>query len=143
MVPEKGTGGARRTSSFMRAIRLVACAAAAAVALVPGAPGTAAPTTHQVTAGGGPFGPTWMWEPSSFDAARKDRVVWSNDTGTLHHVAFYEGPLSGKTLHIPSGGKDKLRLKKAGVYRYRCDIQFHSEIVGGQCLGQCGEITVE
>lgn len=106
-------------------------------------PGAAKPTTHRVDAAGGPVGPTWRWEPAELEIARKDKVVWHNETSSRHHVAFYEGPLAGKTLHVPSGEKAKQRFKKRGVYRYRCTLPQHSEIVGGVCVGQCAEIVVE
>jgi plastocyanin len=124
----------------MRRLSVAVAAIALAAVLSPAAART---STHEVAAAGGPFGPTWRWDPAAVDAARKDRVVWRNPTSTTHHVTFYGGPLEGKTLHVPAGGSAKLRLKKAGSYPYRCDIQGHSELVGGLCIGQCGEITVE
>ncbi len=98
--------------------------------------------THRVAAAGGPLGPTWRWDPAQLEIVKGDKVVWTNPSSTTHHVVPYEGPWD-KTLHVEAGKTVTMRFKKPGTYRYRCDIPTHSEMIGGQCVGQCGTITVK
>ncbi|HVM33867.1 MAG TPA: hypothetical protein VM784_00790 [Actinomycetota bacterium] len=125
----------------MRIVSSLTAAAFAAFGLP--SPGLGAPAVHEVAAAGGPAPMTWRWDPAAVDAARGDRVVWRNQTSSAHVVVIYEGPMAGKTLQLPRDGVRRLRLKKPGTYLYRCGIELHSELVGGRCVGQCGEITVE
>ncbi len=110
------------------------------LAAVMAAPATAR-KTHQITAGGGPFGPTWQWQPAELEVAAGDRVTWTNPTGTTHHVTGWEGEWDVR-LHVSADGKASHRFRSPGVYRYRCDIPMHSQLIGGVCIGQCGTITV-
>lgn len=119
----------------------IACLIVAALA--PATPVAAARSeTHTVTVEGGPAFVLWRFEPPEITVARGDRVRWKNPTPTDHHVAPYEGDWS-EVLHLDSGGTATWRFRKTGTYRYRCDIQTHSEMVGGICVGQCGTIVVE
>ncbi len=97
--------------------------------------------TYTVTAAS--TGPVWRWDPPTLEIARGDAVVWKNPTDAGHHVTPYAGPWGDDVhLHLDSGGKARFRFAKKGVYKYRCDVQGHSFMVGDECLGQCGEITV-
>ncbi len=122
-------------------LRLAAAVAVGGVLLFPAASQGGGVT---VTAAGGPVGPTWRWEPSEVSVPVGGKVTWVNPTSSLHHVTAYDGPWKG-FLHVEGGGGEATRkFKKPGTYRYRCDIQTHSELIGGTtCVGQCGTVTVE
>ncbi len=99
--------------------------------------------THKVVAEG-----TWpflfRWNPAAVEIAVGDKVRWTNTTTSDHHITPYEGPWPKDThLHLPEGGKASFTFKKPGVYKYYCDLQYHGQLLpGGECFGQCGEITV-
>lgn len=97
---------------------------------------------HEVIMGGGPIAVLWNFDPDDLDIAKKDRIAWSNPTSTTHHVTFYDSPVED-SLHVPAGGASVKRFKKPGEYFYRCDINTHSYLVGGECVGMCGRFTVE
>lgn len=108
-----------------------------------GGSSAAGSTTHDVVVGGlpGPF--LWQWDPAELTVAAGDRVRWTNPSGVDHHVAPYSGDWSGE-LHVESGGGSvKFRFKKPGTYLYRCNIQGHSQLISGRCIGQCGSVIVE
>lgn len=129
--------------TMRRVLQALALSLTALAAVIPAQARGPASETHTVVVGGvpGPF--LWTWDPAQVTAAPGDRVRWENPSGVDHHVAPYGGPWQ-ETLHLDSGGGTAtVRVKKPGEYLYRCDVQGHSEVVGGRCIGQCGSITVE
>ena len=104
------------------------------------APTQGATRKHTVRAGG--FEPVWTWEPQDLTISVGDKVVWKNPTGEEHHVLPYGDAWAGEGWHLePNGGKGSRVFRKPGEYDYLCE--YHAQIVGGICLGQCGTITVE
>lgn len=105
----------------------------------------ARPAKHKVEAQG--TFPVFRWEPPEIEIAVGDKVVWTNPTSNEHHVTAYDGPWaeggSFNYLHIPPGGKGSFRFKEPGTYRYYCDLQFHGQLIGPLCVGQCGTVVVE
>jgi plastocyanin len=90
---------------------------------------------------GGDF-PLYTFEPDEVHASVGDTVRWKNPSNDEHHVAFYDAPIA-KTLHLDAdGGRAALLLRKPGTYLYRCDIMFHSYLIGGECFGQCARLIV-
>jgi plastocyanin len=100
------------------------------------------PGTHHVTMEGGPLFYTWTFQPDDIEIARRDRVLWTNESDASHHVTFYDGPIE-RTLHASPGETVRQRFPRPGVYLYRCDLPYHSEMIGDSCVGMCGRITVD
>ncbi|MGH2808422.1 MAG: hypothetical protein ACRDKT_14230 [Actinomycetota bacterium] len=103
--------------------------------------------THEVNATGGPVTPLWQWDPSELEIGAGHEVEWLNNTGVDHHVTPYGGPWKNvDTMMVPIDGKTGFVFRKPGEYLYRCDFAFagveHSVLVGDECIGMCGRITV-
>lgn len=111
------------------------------ILLAPAAPAVSKGKVHKVEASGGPAFYLFTWDPDELTIPKRHKVVWTNPTNALHHVTFYEG--MDRSMHLESGGKVKARFKKPGTYLYRCDVPNHSELIGGECFGMCGSVTVE
>lgn len=97
---------------------------------------------HEVVITGGPVPFLMTYNPDDLTIRKKDRIAWSNATTTLHHVTFYDSPVSD-SLHIPAGAAVLKKFKKPGEYLYYCDIRGHAVLVGDECFGMCGGFTVE
>jgi plastocyanin len=122
-------------------MRRLLSALAVLILLVPVAPAASKGKVHNVEASGGPASYLFTWDPDELTIPKGHKVVWANPTNVLHHVTFYEG--MEQSMHLESGKKVKTRFKKAGTYLYRCDVPYHSELIGGECFGMCGSVTVE
>jgi plastocyanin len=79
------------------------------------------------------------WAPSFKKVAKGTRIVWKNVSSTFHNVKSYRGHWLRKRDLAP-GAKTHKRLRKHGVYLFRCTI--HSTLVNGVCSGMCGKIKV-
>ena len=88
----------------------------------------------------------WEWSPTDVTITKNQRVRWENPTGTPHDVLVWDGPSDLHTRLAP-GDAHTLRFEQRGVYRYRCAISEHSDVVfvGTErtCVGMCGVVTVE
>lgn len=80
----------------------------------------------------------FAFRPKRLEVATGTRVTWKAVVG-YHDVrstsknwskasALYPGQPTGYTFTAP------------GTYRYRCT--YHSSIVNGRCVGQCGRVVV-
>lgn len=94
----------------------------------------------------------WGWDPPEITIRAGDRVRWENPTGEAHSVRPWVEAGSGSSLWAPEStlepdGSFRFTFTEPGVYRYRCGVFPHSDIVyladGGRCVGMCGTITVE
>lgn len=103
------------------------------------------PKKHNVTVAGGPAY-LFRFQPSELEIHAGDKVKFSNPSSVDHQVHPYGMEWARVDAHLTlsaNGGKATYRFKTPGVYEYRCDIQFHSDMVGDVCLGLCGTITVK
>ena len=82
----------------------------------------------------------WKWCPNEVHLVTPKRVKWKNPTSTVHTVKFYKGPWSGKRFVLQSGDAETRTVRRAGKYKYRCDIPGHSRMVDGRCRGMCGKM---
>jgi plastocyanin len=111
-------------------------------ALALSSPIAAASETHRVEAQG--TFPVFRYAPAEITVAAGDKVVWVNTTSNEHHVTPYDGPWAERgPLHLAAGKKVSFRFKKPGTYRYYCDLEYHGELVGPLCYGQCGTVVVD
>ena len=122
----------------MNGSRLPAVIVAAAISLVPTAAMAAPMVVKAKTADGG-----WIWEPKVARVSAPKRIKWKNPTKAAHSVRFYKGPLKGVRFLLPEGENRTKKIKKAGNYKYRCDIPGHSKMVDGKCTGMCGRIVAQ
>ncbi len=79
------------------------------------------------------------WSPTFKKVAKGTRIVWKNPTTVTHTVKSYKSHWLTKRILAP-GAKTHKRLKKRGVYFFRCTI--HSTLSNGVCSGMCGKIRV-
>jgi plastocyanin len=122
----------------MRRSGLMAMAVAAAISLVPTGAMAAPKVIKAKTAEGG-----WVWGPKVTRVSAPKRIKWKNPTKVAHSVRFYKGPLKGVRFLLPEGENRTRKIKKAGNYKYRCDIPGHSKMVDGKCTGMCGRIVAK
>jgi plastocyanin len=120
-----------------RSLRLASALLAAALGLAPQA-AVAAPMLIKAkpASNGG-----WKWAPDVEHLVTPKRVKWKNPTEEPHSVKFYKGPLEGERFLVPEGESRIRKIKKAGTYKYRCDILDHSTMNDGKCSGMCGKIV--
>lgn len=122
---------------------MTALVAVAALALVqPATAGSRLSSVHEVVISGGPLPFLMKYDPDDLSIRKKDRIAWSNATTTLHHVTFYDSPVSA-SLHIPAGAAVVKKFKKPGEYFYYCNITGHATVIAGNCFGMCGSFTVD
>lgn len=82
---------------------------------------------------------------AELEIAAGDKVAFTNLSNVKHQVHPYgmESKEVDGHLTLAAGGSRAIyRFKKPGTYTYRCDVDFHSDEVGGECIGMCGTITV-
>ena len=114
---------------------VVALAAACVVAF----PGTSSGDTRRVRAKGSPG--NFRWDPDFRHIVKGDRIVWKNRTDYKHHIKSYGGNWSfSKDLVVD--GRVRKRFRRAGTFKYRCNIPGHSTLQSGNCSGMCGVIHV-
>lgn len=124
-------------SSILRRAALLA--AVAALALAPAASQGAAVKIKAIAGSSG-----FEFSPAKKSVVKGTAAKWVNNSGIVHHVAFYKKPaksgVGGFTL-VP-GDPVKRVMKKPGTYKYRCTFDNHSSVSDGICLGMCGQIKV-
>jgi plastocyanin len=120
----------------MRGKHWMAVALAVAVTLVPTVTMAAPMVVKAKTVEGG-----WVWRPRTAHVSAPKRVKWKNPTGEPHSVRFYKGPMKGVRWLLLEGEAKTKKLKKAGTYKYRCDIPGHSKLKKGKCTGMCGKVV--
>ncbi|MGH2806218.1 MAG: cupredoxin domain-containing protein [Actinomycetota bacterium] len=87
-------------------------------------------------------GSSSSWEPTTRHAARGDRIVWKNPTSAGHNVVAYSRNWSKNTFLNP-GERTSKRFRRAGRYKFRCDLRGHSHLTeDGVCHGMCGKVVV-
>jgi plastocyanin len=121
--------------------RLLVVAITAGLILVPA---SSLADTRRFRAAGQPG--SFRWDPTIRRIDRRDRIVWTNPTGTSHTVTAYGRRWNKNTLLSP-GEKTAKRFRRAGVYKFRCTINAgtpaaHSTLQNGQCSGMCGKVRV-
>lgn len=117
--------------------RIAATGVALALALIPTA-GLGA--TLRVKAVGNAPG-DFAWRPMTTHANKGDKVVFKNRSNTTHHVAAYGGNWSYNETIAPDQRTSKT-FRKAGTFRFRCDLPGHSTLNGDTCTGMCGKVRV-
>ena len=96
--------------------------------------------TYRFRAVGSGNGSTW--DPTVRHASRGDRIVWTNPTRGMHNVVAYGGNWSKNTTLNP-GERTAKRFRRAGVFKFRCDLNGHSHLASdGTCHGMCGKVRV-
>jgi plastocyanin len=85
---------------------------------------------------------TNKYKPKTLKVAVGTEVDWSNPSRKNHEVVAYKGPWSVDIDLARKTGTGSYTFLAPGVYRYRCEIQDHSDIVDGKCVGMCGTVKV-
>lgn len=80
-----------------------------------------------------------QFRPARVAVSVGEKVIWRNTGNNAHTVSAYGGNWS-KNSTIFSGERTSKTFAQAGVYKFRC--RFHSSLVGTQCTGMCGKVTV-
>ena len=80
-----------------------------------------------------------QFRPARVTVSVGERVIWRNTGNNAHTVTAYSRNWS-KNSTIFSGDRTSRTFSATGVYKYRC--RFHSSLVGRQCTGMCGKVTV-
>jgi plastocyanin len=80
-----------------------------------------------------------QFRPARVTVSVGERVIWRNTGNNAHTVTAYSRNWN-KDSTIFSGDSTSRTFSAAGVYKYRC--RFHSSLVGRQCTGMCGKVTV-
>ncbi|HVL64947.1 MAG TPA: plastocyanin/azurin family copper-binding protein [Actinomycetota bacterium] len=84
------------------------------------------------------------WDPARRKVARGTTVVWRNPTDAVHDVEIWKSPVGRIVVDdlLEPGETAKRRLRKKGVYKYRCRV--HSAVFreNGKrvCRGMCGTV---
>jgi plastocyanin len=120
----------------MRGSRWMAVALAAVVSFIPTAALAASLVVKAKTVEDG-----WRWNPKTSHVSAPRKVKWKNPTSEPHSVRFYKGPMKGVRFLLLEGEAKTKKLKKAGRYKYRCDIPGHSKVRNGKCIGMCGKVV--
>ncbi len=156
---ESGTSGRinlamQRTSKGMKQL-LVVSAGACLLLLSAAASGSSSPTggnrsggIHKVTAEQGALPVLWVWAPADIEIRKGEKVKWINDTGAEHAIRPWDGPWDVYE-QLDAGTSVSMRFDKPGIYKYRCDVDLHSDVIyhgeeeDRTCVGMCGTITVK
>jgi plastocyanin len=120
----------------MRGIRWTAVALTVAISYVPTTTMAAPIVIKARTVENG-----WVWRPKTVHVTAPKRVKWKNPTNEPHSVRFYKGPLKGIRFLLLEDEARQKKIKKAGKYKYRCDIPGHSKLKDGKCIGMCGKVV--
>lgn len=123
--------------SLSRRAALVALAAG--LALAPAASLGAATKIKAIDGSSG-----WEFTPDKKTVVKGTTVKWLGKSMMVHHVAFYKKPAKSGVggFNLEPGGAVKRKMKKPGVYKYRCTLSNHSSLSGGTCTGMCGQVKV-
>lgn len=86
----------------------------------------------------------WEFDPPKKRVVKGTVVKWVEKSYTAHRIEFYKGPFSdgSKDFRLDPEEVVKRRLRKTGVYKFRCTISPHSSLADGVCTGMCGVIRV-
>jgi hypothetical protein len=49
--------------------------------------------------------------------------------------------MKGVRFLLLEGEAKTKKIKKAGTYKYRCDLPGHSRLRDGKCSGMCGKVV--
>ena len=115
---------------------MIAVAVAASVSFVPTSTMAAPMVVKAKTVEDG-----WVWRPKTAHVSPPKKVKWKNPTAEPHSVRFYKGPMKGVRFLLLEGESKTRKLRKAGTYKYRCDIPGHSKLKNGKCTGMCGKVV--
>ncbi|HZA39775.1 MAG TPA: plastocyanin/azurin family copper-binding protein [Actinomycetota bacterium] len=92
----------------------------------------------KVSVGDGGF----TYSPRTAHVNKGRRVKWTNEGTVSHTVTFYKKPKKARigSFTLAAGESKKRKIRKAGVYKYRCTIPGHSTLEDGKCTGMCGKV---
>lgn len=84
------------------------------------------------------------YSPKTAHVNKGRKVKWTNEGGISHTVTFYKKPKGAKikSFTLSPGASKKRKVKKRGVYKYRCMVATHSSVSNGKCTGMCGKVRV-
>ena len=85
---------------------------------------------------------TNKYNPKTVSIPVGTEVDWSNPSRKNHEVVAYKGAWSADIDLAKKTGTGSFTFLATGVYKYRCEIQGHSEIDHGKCVGMCGTVKV-
>lgn len=81
------------------------------------------------------------WDPRRVEIRRGDTVRWTNPSNSIRiHTVTSASNNWSKSTQLTPGSSTSKRFRETGTYRFRC--LEHSVMVGRQCDGMCGVITV-
>lgn len=80
-----------------------------------------------------------QFRPARVAVSVGEKVIWRNTGNQTHTVTAYGGNWSKNSTIVP-GARTSRTFDQAGRYKYFCSI--HGDVVGGQCTGMCGRVTV-
>jgi plastocyanin len=81
-----------------------------------------------------------QFRPARVSVSVGEKVIWRNTGSNPHTVTAYGGNWTKDARLFQSGDRTSRRFAATGVYKYFCEI--HGNVVGGQCSGMCGKVTV-
>jgi plastocyanin len=112
--------------------------AVASLCLVRALTGTsrAAVVVRAVESDASPTG--FAFRPKRLEVATGTRVTWKAVVG--YHDVRSTSKNWSKSSDLYPGQTTGYRFTSPGTFRYRCT--YHSSIVDGRCVGQCGKVVV-
>jgi plastocyanin len=82
------------------------------------------------------------YSPRTAHVNKGRKVKWTNEGTVSHTVTFHKKPKKARigSFTLAAGESKKRKIRKAGVYKYRCTVPGHSTLKDGKCTGMCGKV---
>ena len=81
------------------------------------------------------------YKPGSVQIAKGGTIKWKNVSNKKHNIVAYSSNWNYKHTLL-AGQAVTRRFASKGTFKYRCTVQNHSNLSGGNCSGMCGVIKV-